>query len=142
ANMSAGLPQASSHRSPPGEGGMMSTGECLLRQENLDQVRQSRYARRKRVNQIALMLSLLAMSFGLFWLFWILFETARLGVGGLSVATLTQMTPPPNDAGGLANAMVGSFLMVLLATCIGTPIGMLAGIYLAEFETRGWLANT
>jgi phosphate transport system permease protein len=81
------------------------------------------------------------MSFGLFWLFWILFETVRLGVGGLSAATLTQMTPPPNDPGGLANAMVGSFLMVALATFVGAPIGMLAGIYLAEFDSKGWLAT-
>jgi len=120
----------------------MTTGERLLRQADLDQVRASRFAQRKLVNQIALILSLLAMSFGLFWLFWILFETVRLGVGGLTVATLTQMTPPPNDVGGLANAMYGSFLMVMLATFVGTPIGILAGIYLAEFETKGWLAST
>jgi len=120
----------------------MTTGERLLRQADLDQVRASRFAQRKLVNQIALILSLLAMSFGLFWLFWILFETVRLGVGGLTVATLTQMTPPPNDVGGLANAMYGSFLMVMLATFVGTPIGILAGIYLAEFDTKGWLANT
>ena len=120
----------------------MTTGERLLLQAELERVRRVRFERRKLVNQIALTLSLLAMSFGLFWLFWILFETVRLGVGGLSVATLTQMTPPPNDVGGLANAMYGSFLMVLLATFVGTPIGILAGIYLAEFETKGWLANS
>ncbi|MCZ4312009.1 phosphate ABC transporter permease PstA [Comamonadaceae bacterium G21597-S1] len=120
----------------------MTTGERLLREADLEQVRQTRYGRRKTVNQIALTLSLLAMAFGLFWLFWILFETVRLGVGGLSMATLTQMTPPPNDVGGLANAMYGSFLMVLLATFVGTPIGILAGIYLAEFESKGWLANS
>jgi phosphate transport system permease protein len=66
-----------------------------------------------------------------------LFETVRLGVGGLTLATLTQMTPPPNDEGGLANAIYGSFLMVLLATFVGTPIGVMAGIYLAEFDTKG-----
>ena len=82
------------------------------------------------------------MAFGLFWLAWILFETIRLGVGGLNLATLTQMTPPPNDVGGLANAIYGSFLMVLLATFVGTPIGIMAGIYLAEFDTKGWLAST
>ena len=120
----------------------MTTGERLLRQADLDQLRQLRYARRKWVNRIALTLSLLAMGFGLFWLFWILFETVRLGAGGLSVATLTTMTPPPNDVGGLANALYGSFLMVLVATCFGTPIGILAGIYLAEFERTGWLATT
>ena len=120
----------------------MTTGERLLQQADMDQIRRSRFARRKLVNRIALALSLLAMSFGLFWLFWILFETVRLGMGGLTIATLTDMTPPPNDAGGLANAIMGSFLMVGLATVVGAPIGMLAGIYLAEFETRGWLANT
>ncbi len=103
--------------------------------------RQARYARRKLINIVALVASLLAMSFGLFWLFWILFETVRLGVAGLGMATLTQMTPPPNDEGGLLNAIYGSFLMVTLATFVGTPIGVMAGIYLAEFDTKGWLAN-
>ena len=120
----------------------MTTGERLLRQVALEETRRSRYAQRKLVNQIALTLSLLAMAFGLFWLFWILIETVRLGFGGLALATLTEMTPPPNEVGGLANAMYGSFLMVLLATFVGTPIGILAGIYLAEFESKGWLANT
>ena len=120
----------------------MTTGDRLLLQAALEETRRTQYARRKLVNQIALTLSLLAMAFGLFWLFWILFETLRLGVGGLALATLTQMPPPPNEVGCLANAMYGSFLMVLLATFVGTPIGILAGIYLAEFETKGWLANT
>jgi len=120
----------------------MSTGQRLLAAADLNQMRQARYAQRKRVNGIALALSLAAMAFGLFWLFWILFETIRLGVGGLTLDTLTQMTPPPNDAGGLANAIYGSFLMVMLATFVGTPIGVMAGIYLAEFETKGWLAQT
>ena len=119
----------------------MTTGETLLRAAALDEVRQAKYSQRKLVNRVALTLSLMAMAFGLFWLFWILFETVRLGVGGLSLATLTQMTPPPNDEGGLANAMYGSFLMVMLATFVGTPIGIMAGIYLAEFDTKGWLAN-
>ena len=116
----------------------MSTGDLLLQSAALDQTRQARYAQRKFVNRVALTLSLLAMAFGLFWLFWILFETIRLGIGGLNLDTLTQMTPPPNDAGGLANALYGSFLMVLLATLVGTPIGVMAGIYLAEFNTKGW----
>ncbi len=103
--------------------------------------RLAQFMRRKRVNQIALVLSLAAMSFGLFWLFWILWETIRLGLGGISVATLIQMTPAPNEEGGLANAMYGSFLMVLLATCVGTPVGIMAGIYLAEYNTKGWLAT-
>ena len=119
-----------------------STSQRLLQAADLTQMRQARYAQRKRVNLIALALSLMAMAFGLFWLFWILFETIRLGVGGLTLDTLTQMTPPPNDAGGLANAIYGSFLMVALATFVGTPIGIMAGIYLAEFDTKGWLAQT
>jgi phosphate transport system permease protein len=119
----------------------MSTSELLMQAKDLQATRQARYAQRKIVNRIALSLSLMAMAFGLFWLFWILFETVRLGVGGLSFATLTQMTPPPNDEGGLANAMYGSFLMVTLATFVGAPIGVMAGIYLAEFDTKGWLAT-
>jgi len=117
------------------------TGEFLLQAQAHEQARLARYAQRKRVNRVALSLSLLAMAFGLFWLFWILIETIVLGFGGLALDTLTQMTPPPNDAGGLANAIYGSFLMVLLATFVGTPIGVMAGIYLAEFDTRGWLAT-
>ena len=100
------------------------------------------HRRRKVVNAIALTLSLLAMAFGLFWLIWILWETIRLGVGGLNWALFTQSTPPPNaETGGLANAIVGSGLMVGLATLIGTPIGILAGIYLAEYGQRGWLGS-
>ena len=104
--------------------------------------RAAKFAKRKRVNQLATLLALSAMAFGLFWLFWILWETVRLGLGGISLATFSQMTPPPNDEGGLANAIYGSFLMVLLATCVGTPIGVMAGIYLAEFDTKSVLAST
>ena len=120
----------------------MSTSQKLISAAELAQVRQARYASRKRLNQIALTLSLLAMAFGVFWLVWILWETIRLGVGGLSVALFTQMTPPPNEAGGIANAIFGSFVMVLLATFVGTPIGIMAGVYLAEYDARGWLAST
>ena len=105
-------------------------------------VRVQKFATRKRVNIIATTLALMAMSFGLFWLFWILIETVRLGIDGLTIATLTQMTPPPNEEGGLANAIYGSFLMVVLAACVGTPIGVMAGIYLAEFDTKSWFAST
>ena len=109
---------------------------------NLQASRAAMFARRKRVNQVATLLALAAMAFGLFWLFWILWETVSLGLGGISLATFSQMTPPPNDEGGLANAIYGSFLMVLLATCVGTPIGVMAGIYLAEFDTKSVLAST
>jgi phosphate transport system permease protein len=117
------------------------TAEKLMTSDAVEQARLSRYMQRKNVNRIALSLSLAAMAFGLFWLTWILYETVRLGVEGLTLDTLTQMTPPPNDPGGLANAIYGSFLMVLMATFVGTPIGVMAGIYLAEFDTKGWLAN-
>ena len=119
----------------------MSTGELLLKSADLQATRRAKYASRKRTNQVALTLSLLAMSFGLFWLFWILFDTIVLGISGINWTTMTQMTPPPNDVGGLANAIFGSFLMVGLAAFVGTPIGIMAGIYLAEFDTRGWLAS-
>ncbi len=106
------------------------------------EARQARFASRKRVNMLAIVLAMSAMAFGLFWLFWILFETVRLGIDGLTFATLTQMTPPPNEEGGLANAIYGSLVMVTLATCLGAPIGIMAGIYLAEFDSKGWLAET
>ena len=120
----------------------MSVNQTLLQATQLAQVRQQRYTSRKRVNQVALLLSLLAMGFGLFWLFWILFETVRLGTSGLTWSVLTEMTPAPNDPGGLANAIYGSFLMVCLATFVGTPVGVMAGIYLAEFEPKSALAAT
>lgn len=98
------------------------------------------HRRRKRINVIALTLSLAAMAFGVFWLIWILVETVRLGVGGLAWSTFTEMTPPPQaETGGLANAIFGSALMVTLATAIGTPVGILAGIYLAEYGQKTWL---
>lgn len=106
----------------------------------MSDAREAKYARRKFVNRVAIAMAMAAMAFGLFWLFWILFETVRLGLEGLTLSTLTEMTPPPNETGGLANAIYGSFLMVMLATFVGTPIGVMAGIYLAEFDTRGWLA--
>lgn len=98
--------------------------------------------RRRGTNAIALTLSLAAMAFGLVWLVWILFTTLKLGVSGLSMDLFTQSTPPPNtDGGGLANAIVGSLMLVVLATCVGTPLGILAGVYLAEYGQKRWLAN-
>ena len=120
----------------------MTTSEQLINAQVVLSSREIKFRQRKRVNQIALTLSLLAMAFGLFWLVWILWETVRLGLGGLTMATMTEMTPPPNEAGGIANAIYGSFLMVLLATFVGTPLGIMAGIYLAEYESKSWLANT
>ncbi len=118
------------------------TGERLLRDADLARARERKYLARKRVNKVALALSLAAMAFGVFWLVWILWETLRLGISGMAWATFSQMTPPPNEAGGLLNALWGSFLMVLLATLVGTPIGIMAGVYLAEYDPKGWLGNT
>jgi phosphate transport system permease protein len=118
------------------------TAQRVMQAAEVAAQRQSRYAARKRVNQLALTLALAAMAFGLFWLVWILWETIRQGLGGLSLMLFTEMTPPPNEAGGLANAIFGSLTMVTLATLIGTPIGIMAGVYLAEYQQRGWLAQT
>jgi phosphate transport system permease protein len=120
----------------------MTTSANLVKTPSSALSKAQKFKQRKRVNQVALTLSLLAMGFGLFWLVWILWETIRLGIGGLTMTTLTEMTPPPNEVGGIANAIYGSFLMVLLATFVATPIGIMAGIYLAEYETKSWLANT
>ncbi|MEO8249287.1 MAG: phosphate ABC transporter permease PstA [Burkholderiales bacterium] len=119
----------------------MSTASTFGNPEQMQRTRAARYAARKRLNIIALSLSLAAMAFGLFWLIWILWATLRLGVGGLALSVFSEMTPPPNEAGGLANAIFGSLVMVLLATFVGTPIGIMAGIYLAEYDPEGWLAS-
>jgi phosphate transport system permease protein len=108
----------------------------------LDKMRGKLQSRRRFTNAIALTMSLAAMGFGLLWLVWILYTTLSLGIGGLSVELFTQSTPPPNtDGGGLANAIVGSLLLVGIATAVGTPIGILAGVYLAEYGQKGWLAS-
>lgn len=99
-------------------------------------------AKRKLINRLALALSMAAMAFGLFWLAWILFTVLDLGLSGLSLRLFTEMTPPPGSSeGGLLNAIVGSLILVGLATLIGTPIGIMAGIYLAEYGQRGWLGS-
>jgi phosphate transport system permease protein len=104
--------------------------------------RLAKHRSRKRMNVIALTLSLGAMAFGLFWLIWILVETFRLGVGGLNLSVFTEMTPPPQaDVGGLSNAIFGSVVMAGLATLVGTPIGVMAGVYLAEYGQKTWLGG-
>ena len=108
----------------------------------IDAGRLARARSRRRINAVALTLSMAAMAFGLFWLIWILVETFRQGLGGLSWTVLTEMTPAPQaEVGGLANAIFGSLLMVTLATLVGTPIGVLAGIYLAEYGQKTWLGS-
>ena len=98
------------------------------------------YTRRRLINALSLSISVLAMLFGLFWLGWILWTLLERGLPGLSMGVFTQMTPPPGSDGGLLNAIAGSFMMTMLGALIGTPIGILAGTYLAEFGQRGWLA--
>jgi len=91
------------------------------------------YAARRRRNGIALGLSLAATAFGLGWLVLILGELLWKGVSGLSLSVFTEMTPPPGAAGGLLNPIVGSLILTTLAVAIGTPIGILAGTYMAEY---------
>lgn len=118
-----------------------TTGDVLVAAKASAQSKAAKFARRKLVNQIALVLSLCAMVFGVFWLIWILWETIVLGVGGLAWATFSQSTPAPNEVGGLANALYGSGVMVALATLIGAPIGVMAGIYLAEYGRGNALSS-
>ncbi|MEK7206568.1 MAG: phosphate ABC transporter permease PstA [Pseudomonadota bacterium] len=99
-----------------------------------------RYLRRRTLNIVNLSGSVLATLFGLFWLFWILWVTFSAGFSAIDWNLFTQDTPPPGGQGGLANAIVGSLMMVGIATLIGTPIGILAGTYLAEFGNNRFMA--
>jgi len=99
------------------------------------------YRARRLQNQVLLLISCLALAFGLFWLVWILGTLFYEGGAALLRATLYyQMTPPPGGDGGLANAIAGSALLVGMGTLIGTPVGILAGTYLAEYGKGSWLA--
>ena len=98
------------------------------------------YLRRRRMNAVMMTVSTVAVAFGLFWLLWIIGVLLWEGAAALRPSLFTQMTPPPGGNGGLANAILGSVLMAGVGTLIGTPIGILAGTYLAEYGTRGWLA--
>src|SRR5216684_1224388 len=91
------------------------------------------YAARRRRNRIAQGLSVAATVFGLGWLVLILAVLLWKGFGGISVAVFTEMTPPPGSAGGLLNPIAGSLILTVLAVLIGTPIGILAGTYMAEY---------
>ena len=119
----------------------MTTIEIQARAE-LDASRRKMQSWRSTKNKIALTLSLLTMAFGLFWLVWILFTTVSRGVDGLSWSLFTESTPPPNTAGGgLANALAGSGLLIFWSTFFGTPLGIMAGIYLAEYGRKSPLAE-
>jgi phosphate transport system permease protein len=100
------------------------------------------YRKRAFKNRLAMVLSCGATLFGLLWLVWILLTTIIKGASALNLALFTQMTPPPGSAGGLANAFYGSALMSLIALLIGTPIGLAAGVWLAEFARHSKLGNT
>jgi len=101
----------------------------------------SRYRRRLLVNRFNLAMSLATMGIGMLFLFWILAVLFMNGLQALSPALFTQSTPPPGSAGGLKNALYGSLLIVGTATLVATPIGILAGIYLAEYGRTGWFAE-
>ena len=101
----------------------------------------ARYRRRLLVNRFNLAMSLATMAFGMLFLFWILAILFMNGAAALSPALFTQMTPPPGSAGGLLNAIYGSLLIVGTATLVSTPVGILAGIYLAEYGRSGWFAE-
>ncbi|MBN9557386.1 MAG: phosphate ABC transporter permease PstA [Alphaproteobacteria bacterium] len=98
------------------------------------------YLRRKAINGAFLTLSAGAALFGLAWLGFILFELIVEGIGGLGPQVFTEMTPPPGSDGGLLNAIAGSIIMSALAVAAGTPIGILAGTYLAEYGRHGKLS--
>jgi phosphate transport system permease protein len=100
----------------------------------------ARYRRRKAVNGVFLTLSVMAAIFGLVWLAFILGELCYNGFAAMSPKLFTEMTPPPGSDGGLLNAIAGSIFMSLVAVFVGTPIGMLAGTYLAEYGRHGRLA--
>lgn len=104
-------------------------------------VAESLYRRRRVANVVALVLSGAATLFGLFWLVWILWTTFSKGLASLNLALFTQMTPPPGDSGGLLNALAGSAIMSLLAVAMGTPIGIAAGTYIAEYANQRRLGS-
>ncbi len=99
------------------------------------------YSGRRRRNAIAKTLAWIATAFGLGWLILILGVLLYQGIGGLSLSVFTEMTPPPGAAGGLLNAIVGSLIITVLAVLIGTPIGILAGTYLAEYGRHDKLSS-
>lgn len=111
----------------------------VTRADNLDS---NLYRRRKVANYLGLMLSLASMVLGLVALIWILIILFKNGFAGLSWAVFTESTPAPgSEGGGLANAIVGSMMMIGVTALVATPIGILSGVYLAEFGDRSIVAS-
>ena len=100
-----------------------------------------RYQARRRSNAVAMGLALAATAFGLGWLVLVLGALLWKGFSGLSPAVFTQMTPPPGASGGLLNPIIGSLILTILAVAIGTPIGILAGTYMAEYGRHDRLSS-
>jgi phosphate transport system permease protein len=99
------------------------------------------YARRKLINRFNMTASVLTTLVGLSFLAWILIVLIVKGVGSINWALFTQMTPPPGSAGGLANALMGSVMLTGVAVLIGTPVGIMAGTYLAEYGKKSHFAE-
>jgi len=112
-----------------------STGKSLATPDN------PIYKRRVWVNRFNMLMSLGTMAFGMVFLLWILFTLFSKGLAAFGPALFTQMTPPPGSDGGLANAIFGSLMIVGSAIFIATPIGIMAGIYLAEVGRENWVAK-
>ena len=107
--------------------------------DNLDS---NLYRRRKVANYLGLMLSMASMVLGLVALIWILIILFKNGFAGLSWTVFTESTPAPgSEGGGLANAIVGSMMMIGVTALVATPIGILSGVYLAEFGDRSIVAS-
>jgi len=100
------------------------------------------YARRKLINNFNMTISVITTAIGLFFLAWILIVLIMKGVGAINWSLFTEMTPPPGSAGGLANALVGSLMITFAAVLIGTPIGVMAGTYLAEYGEKSFFAES
>jgi phosphate transport system permease protein len=99
------------------------------------------YTRRRIINAFNLSVSVAATVFGLFWLVWLLWTLFDNGLHWLRLDVFTKMTPPPGSDGGLSNAIVGSIILTGVATLIGTPLGVLAGTFLAEFGRYSKMAS-
>jgi phosphate transport system permease protein len=99
------------------------------------------YARRRLRNRIVMVLAYAATGVGLGWLALILGTLLFEGASGLSLKVFTEMTPPPGADGGLLNPIIGSLIMTAIAVAIGTPVGILAGTYMAEYGRYSKLAH-